>query len=134
VNKVLVIDDDPGIRESLRDVLCGEGYEVVTAENGRVGLERLRTRPCPDAVILDLMMPVLSGWEVLEVVAADPSLMSIPILVVSAMAAPIDAGRARGGVRMSLSKPIDVGALVDGLDDLTRTRTLEGTTMDLGGT
>jgi CheY-like chemotaxis protein len=116
LRNVLVVDDDPGIRESLGEVLRAEGYTVRLAENGAVALEVMRSGVRPDVVVLDLMMPVLSGWEVLEEVESDAALRAMPILVLSAMCAPIaGADRQVGGVRMSLSKPPDIDALLDAL-------------------
>ena len=78
---VLVVDDEPDIRESLRDALGDEGYSVVVAANGREALKILPslTRPC--AVILDLIMPVMSGTELYAAVRATPALADIPILI-----------------------------------------------------
>jgi CheY-like chemotaxis protein len=116
---VLVVDDDPGIRESLTELLRAEGHVVRTAENGAAALEIMRAQPRPDVVVLDLMMPVMSGWEVLAEVECDASLHNVPILVVSAMAAPVAAPHQRGGVRMCLPKPLDVDILLDAISDLT---------------
>src|SRR5580704_15839105 len=115
---VLVVDDDPGIRESLGDLLRAVGYGVRVAENGAAALEVMRTEPRPDVVVLDLMMPVMSGWEVLEEVDADTSLRLMPIVVASAMSAPMASPGRRGGVRMSLPKPLDVDLLLSALVDL----------------
>jgi CheY-like chemotaxis protein len=78
----------------------------------------MRTEPRPDVVVLDLMMPVMSGWEVLEEVDADTSLRLMPIVVASAMAAPTASPGRRGGVRMSLPKPLDVDLLLSALVEL----------------
>src|SRR5262249_4788770 len=59
---VLVVDDDPYIVEALAELLRDEGYVVQTAANGLEALEQLR-RACPDVILLDLMMPVMDGWE-----------------------------------------------------------------------
>jgi CheY-like chemotaxis protein len=115
---VLVVDDDPGIRESLGDLLRAEGYGVCVAENGADALEVMRTEPRPDVVVLDLMMPVMSGWEVLEEVDADTSLRLMPIVVASAMSAPVASPGRRGGVRMSLPKPLDIDLLLSALASL----------------
>jgi CheY-like chemotaxis protein len=115
---VLVVDDDPGIRASLSDLLLAEGYGVSTAENGAAALETLRVNPRPDIMVLDLMMPVMSGWEVLEEVERDESFHVLPILVVSAMMAPIASPERRGGVRMSLPKPLDVETLLQAIGEL----------------
>jgi CheY-like chemotaxis protein len=100
---VLVVDDDPSIRETLTDVLEEEGYHILCAENGKTALELLE-RAEPNLVLLDLMMPVMSGWEVLETVGERDDLSHIPIVVISAMLAP--------GARMCLPKPVDLGHLL----------------------
>lgn len=115
---VLVVDDDPAIRESLQELLGAEGYIVWTADNGAVALKMMRADPRPDVMVLDLMMPVMSGWEVLEEVENDELLRALPILVVSAMGAPV-ASHERGGVRMSLPKPPDLEALLAALASST---------------
>ena len=115
---VLVVDDDPAIRETLGELLRAEGYDVSSAENGAVALRIMRTNPRPDVIVLDLMMPIMSGWELLEEVEADASLSVLPILVVSAMGAPVASQTLSGGVRMCLPKPPDVDALLDALRNL----------------
>jgi CheY-like chemotaxis protein len=115
---VLVVDDDPAIRESLSEVLLAEDYQVRTAGNGAVALALLRAHPLPDLLILDLMMPVLSGWEVLEEMTADASIRDLPVLIVSAMDAPVAAPGERGGVRMNLPKPLDVDVLLEAVHGL----------------
>jgi CheY-like chemotaxis protein len=109
---VCVVDDDPDIREVLEDVLHAEGYGVVTAENGAVALEELRrgTRPC--LILLDLMMPVMDGWQFEEQRAKDASLSRIPVVILSG------AGRARleaatNHAAGALTKPVVLGALLE---------------------
>lgn len=104
---VLVVDDDVEIRETLSALLQNEGYTVVRAENGRQALEQLRAAH-PNCVLLDLMMPVMSGWEVLEEVQESDELSKIPIVVVSAMCAP--------GAKACLQKPVDLEELLDVVD------------------
>ena len=61
---ILVVDDDPDIRDSLREVLEDEGYEVACVGNGREALDHLKTaNPRPCVILLDLMMPVMDGWQ-----------------------------------------------------------------------
>jgi two-component system response regulator CpxR len=115
---VLVVDDDPAIRESLSELLLGEDYQVRTAANGAVALAILHAHPLPDLLILDLMMPVLSGWEVLEEMTTDESIRGLPVLIVSAMDAPVAGPGERGGVRMSLPKPLDVDVLLEAVRGL----------------
>ncbi len=83
---MLVVDDDPDVREAVRDVLLEEGYLVATAGDGDEALHFLRgeTRPPgPGVVLLDLMMPGKSGWRFLEEHARDPGSEEVPVLVVS---------------------------------------------------
>jgi CheY-like chemotaxis protein len=83
---VLVVDDDDDIRETLADLLGDEGYRVITATNGADAFDKLRApqqlRPC--VILLDLMMPVMSGLQFYSLQQQDPALASIPIVVLSA--------------------------------------------------
>jgi two-component system response regulator CpxR len=108
---VLVVDDDQAIRHVIAEVLSDEGYEVVCAENGLQAMSELRKQTPPDLVLLDLMMPVMSGWEVLEELQASDTLSRIPVVVVSAMSAP--------GAIEHLSKPIDLDDLLTTVSRLT---------------
>ena len=100
----LVVDDDAEIRETLSALLQHEGYTVVRAENGVQALEQLR-RVHPRVMLLDLMMPVMSGWEVLEELGDSGEFANVPIIVVSAMCAP--------GARACLRKPVNLDELLD---------------------
>jgi CheY-like chemotaxis protein len=109
---ILIVDDDRDIRESLGEILVHEGYHVVLAENGARALELIRRGPTPALVLLDLMMPVMSGWEFLELAENDLTLAEIPVLVVSAMPAPLAPAAARGGVKACLHKPLKLKQLI----------------------
>jgi CheY-like chemotaxis protein len=105
---ILVVDDDRGAMEALSDILEYEGYHVERAQNGLQALEHLReTRPYPNLIILDLLMPVMDGWEFRTRQKEDPELAKIPVLVVTAIGA--TAGIDAAGV---LRKPIDIDALL----------------------
>ena len=80
---VLVAEDDPEVREIVRDILEGSGYEVVTVTNGAEALEFLHREPLPSLIILDLLMPVMDGWAFLAERNRDPTFRSIPVIVVS---------------------------------------------------
>jgi CheY-like chemotaxis protein len=109
---VLVVDDDEAIRDVVAEVLREEGYDVVCAQNGAQALRTLQGDGQTDLVLLDLMMPVMSGWEVLEEMQSNDRLSRIPVVVVSAMSAP--------GCSEHLAKPIDLDRLLDTVGRLTR--------------
>lgn len=100
---ILVVDDDADIRDAVAELLVAEGYRVRTASNGAEALERLHTA-LPSLVLLDLMMPVMSGWQVLEQLEAEG--VSVPVCVISAVASSYPLKSAH-----VLSKPFD-GALL----------------------
>ena len=93
MTKVLVIDDEPPIRLLCRVNLEAEGMEVIEAGDGPAGLERARAER-PDAILLDVMMPRLDGWDVAERLLSDPVTSGIPIVFLTARAELRD--RARG--------------------------------------
>lgn len=80
--KVLVIDDDPNVCEMINDMLNKKGFDVTVAQSGKHGLEILR-KNVYDAVLLDLIMPEMSGFDVLEEMQGDSSLSEIPVVVIT---------------------------------------------------
>jgi CheY-like chemotaxis protein len=80
---ILVVDDDRDFREALSEVLTDAGYPVQQAENGEVALQRV-AEEAPGIVLLDLKMPVLDGWGVMERMRSDARSSAIPILILSA--------------------------------------------------
>lgn len=108
---MLVVDDDPGIRRMIIAALKRDGaYEFFEAPNGRDGLDLMRGEQ-PDVVVLDLMMPILSGWDVLRERQTDPVLRLIPVIIVSANRDPEIAHVVDKGICAFLPKPFDIGAL-----------------------
>ncbi|MCC6554166.1 MAG: response regulator [Polyangiaceae bacterium] len=81
---IMVVDDDEDVRETIRDALEMNGYSVVTAENGRVALDKLATMERPGLILLDLMMPVMDGLEFLAAGLASRVLEGIPVIVITA--------------------------------------------------
>lgn len=79
-----MVDDDPDIRRVIRHHLSNAGYTVLEAEQGRQAMEHLQ-HTLPDLILLDLMMPVMNGFETLEAIRADDRLNNIPVVVLSAM-------------------------------------------------
>lgn len=106
---VLVVDDDAAVREALSDVLIEEGYRVLCAADGREALDLIESGEAPCLVLLDLTMPRLNGWEVLEQLAADPVLAAIPVVVLTGASASQLAALSAPAV---LRKPVDFDALL----------------------
>jgi CheY-like chemotaxis protein len=108
---LLIVDDDPDIRDALQLYLAGEGYTTEGVANGREALDYLRGGIAPPSLILlDLKMPVMDGWQFLRERAADPAVADIPVVVVTAEKATDPAGL---GVADVLYKPVDVDTLLD---------------------
>lgn len=106
---VLIIEDDVDTREMLEKFLELEGYQVVTAANGRQALDRLAEGASAAVIVLDLMMPVMDGWQFRRKQIEDARLAKIPTIVVSA------AGRERMtyiSADAYLAKPIDMDELL----------------------
>lgn len=108
--RVLIVEDEAGIREALADILHDEGFDVEGAENGAIALARLRSAEPPCVVLLDLMMPVMSGWQVVQAMRDSAALNDIPVVVVTANPAHSPSGPP---VRAVLSKPVDIERLVE---------------------
>ena len=81
---VLLVEDDAAIAEAVRQSLVGEGYDVLHAWNGREAMDALAAQPHPDVILLDLMMPVMTGWQVMEELTQEQGLSEIPVIVTSA--------------------------------------------------
>ncbi len=81
---ILLIDDDPDTREQLAEILTEQGYRVVTARDGLEGFEKLRTDCAPCVILLDLMMPVMDGWQFRARQLSEPDLCKLPVIVLSA--------------------------------------------------
>jgi CheY-like chemotaxis protein len=111
---VLVVEDEPDLLEVTRFALECEGFGVDTATNGEEALERLRTGVRPGVVLLDLMMPVMNGWEFLEAIAKIPSLREIPVVVLTA-----GGSTAIPGAAAVLRKPLDLGLLIETVEHHT---------------
>ncbi|HSL77236.1 MAG TPA: response regulator [Candidatus Limnocylindrales bacterium] len=105
--RVLVIDDDPDIGRLIRTILELEGYEVVLSDDGSRGLA-IAQRQRPDVIVLDLMMPVMDGFEALTHLRKDARTNDIPVLVLTAVALQDSRRRAlEAGATMYLTKPFD---------------------------
>ena len=81
---ILIVEDDFDIRDALMQILEEEGYGVRGAANGQEALELLAREPAPKLILLDLMMPVMNGWQFRAEQLKDPRLAGVPVLVISA--------------------------------------------------
>lgn len=107
---VLVVDDEFGIAELFDAILTDEGHQVLTAINGRHGLELLAQKQ-PDLMFLDYMMPVMDGAAMLRAMTADPALPTIPVVMMSSMPELMVAERCSGYVTF-LRKPFKIGQVI----------------------
>jgi CheY-like chemotaxis protein len=111
-DRVLVVDDDPGIRRLLVTCLRRRGFRMLEARNGREALVEMRSGHA-DLVVMDLMMPEVSGWDVLRERAADLSLLRIPMIIISAnINRKVIADVLSKRVSAVFAKPFDLDALL----------------------
>ena len=107
---VLIVEDDEDLREMMAQLLTLEGFDTATAANGREALDYLHRADKPEVILLDLMMPVMDGWEFRRQQQAEPDLARVPVIVLSALdptrAANVDA-------TAFLKKPLDFDRLLD---------------------
>ena len=114
VPRLLLVEDDADIRDALVDVLQSENWTVEVAPNGRAALDRLGRDPAPDVMLLDLMMPVMDGFELLERLRGARG----PSTVVLSASREVDRVRHHPLVRATLGKPVEVDVLLGLLDEL----------------
>ncbi len=120
VVQVLVVDDDAPIRDFVRATLEGEGYEVVTAENGSVALQILsgETPYQPDVILLDMRMPIVDGWQFAKIYRELPG-KKVPIIVLTAATNPAKFA-AQINADNFLPKPFDLMDLLDMVEQITQ--------------
>jgi CheY-like chemotaxis protein len=113
---VMVIDDDPDIRELLQLVLERAGYHVVTAGDGCEALSSLKHGDPPCLIFLDLMMPGMNGWQFWDALRSDARLEHISVLLLSG-AADVNESARRMGVAGALLKPVELRTLVRSVEE-----------------
>ncbi len=115
-NTILIVEDDQGIREAIQDALEAEGYKVLTAADGKAAMDVLQKVAMPCLILLDLMLPIMNGWEFLEALRADSGnmLAAIPVVVTSAAGSTANSAvqRAQGYIK----KPIDLALLLGAVE------------------
>jgi excisionase family DNA binding protein len=115
---VLVVDDDAHLREFIRVNLEREGYSVREATSAEEGLRALEEQP-PDLILLDVMMPRVDGWEMLQAVQARHGVDAIPVIMYSGKVDEADEA-AKRGARAFIGKPFDPGQLLEATKQLLR--------------
>jgi CheY-like chemotaxis protein len=108
---ILIVDDSDSICSGIASYLEVNGYEALTAYDGEQGV-RIAKRSHPDAILLDIMMPVLDGWEAIRQLKADPETAGIPVLALSALRLSMEQVSA-AGFDGYLSKPVPPHRLID---------------------
>lgn len=116
--KILIIDDEPFVVRILQANLKIEGYEVIVASDGEQGLQAAR-RELPSLIILDVMLPKMSGWEVLTALRADETTRAIPVLILTVLHEMEEAEQQMASLAQKLlTKPFEPMALIAAVHEL----------------
>lgn len=117
---ILLVEDDEDIRRNMKSLLEDEGYRVELAENGQLALDYLNSSPkLPAMIILDLMMPVMDGFQFRQIQQGDARLGHIPVAIMTADGH-IDEKRLRTRANAALRKPADIEDILDVVSRLTK--------------
>jgi CheY-like chemotaxis protein len=117
---VLVVDDDLDMRRSLVDALAQSGYRTTGAANGEEALAALAVPPLPDVILLDLLMPVMNGWQFCQAKMKNATAARIPVIVMSAAVSKDPASPYYIQVDDFLPKPVELDELLAKLVNFTR--------------
>jgi CheY-like chemotaxis protein/CRP-like cAMP-binding protein len=116
MSKILLIEDNTEMRENTAEILNFAQYRVVTAENGRVGVEKAKNET-PDLILCDIMMPDMDGYEVLQKLSSDPQTAGVPFIFLTAKAGKTDLRKGMTlGADDYLTKPFDETELIDAIE------------------
>jgi CheY-like chemotaxis protein len=113
---ILIVDDDPAIRESLTEVLRDEGYDVIEGANGADALALLERGPLPAAIILDLMMPVMDGFAFRGHQVANDRFAKVPVIVFTAGV--LDERARALGASAYFTKPFDLVEMLTAIESV----------------
>ena len=110
--KVLVIENEPNVRKLMTTNLTTSGYQVLVASDGEEGI-KLAQQECPDLILLDVMLPGISGWDVLTTIKTTPQLQKVPVIIMTASVqeSSEDKALAMGAIGY-LAKPFDIDRLL----------------------
>jgi DNA-binding response OmpR family regulator len=107
---VLIVEDDEDLRDMMAQFLLVEGFRPETVSNGQEALDYLRKGPTPSVILLDMMMPIMDGWEFRREQQRDPRVANVPVIVLSAL----DRSRVGDiGEAAFMKKPLDFDRLLD---------------------
>jgi CheY-like chemotaxis protein len=109
--RVLVVEDEPYLCDLIADVLEAEGHVPSKAANGLDALTRI-TEEKPQLILLDLMMPVMDGWEFMAVLRSNPAWQDIPVVIITAVY-DVERTQKESGARAVITKPFDIDQLID---------------------
>ena len=115
--RILIVEDDPDVAQSVAEVLKASGYSTAVAANGREALDQLQASVLPDLILLDLMMPVMDGWQFREEQRKSVALDAVPVVIVTAD------GNARGKAAAihaagHVGKPATIDDLLDAVEQV----------------
>jgi DNA-binding response OmpR family regulator len=125
MKRILLIEDNHSLREEIINVLELEGFDVVFAENGRIGLERLK-EGLPDVVLCDLMMPDMDGYETIQAIRSNPATQTLPVILLTAR--DDEQCKTRGaelGADDYVTKPFKIPDLLRALEAISKKRRRE---------
>lgn len=123
--RVLVAEDDDNVRHLLRLILELEGYDVTTVADGGAAVRQVED-DVPDLLVLDLMMPVMNGFDVVRAIRSNPDLRDLPIVMLSARSSSLEYERATAvGVDAYVGKPLEPSELTDLIDELLGARVMD---------
>ncbi len=119
-NKILVVEDEPDLREGIRAILENNDYEVIVAVNGQEGLDKAR-KEYPDLIILDLMMPKIDGYKVCRLLKFDSQYKQIPIIIFTVRAEKEDEKLAyNSGADAYITKTLESKELLNKIEELLK--------------
>ncbi len=116
--KILIVDDEPDLVQTLRDRLEMNGYNIITAGNGREGLEKVLQEK-PNIVLLDVIMPIMDGLETLEALRKHPETKNVAVIMLTARSQRQDIVRAKVcGITDYVVKPFDLTELIEKIENI----------------
>ena len=120
--KILIVDDEPNIVRTLKDRLEMNEYDVITGSNGQEGLERA-IKDQPDIILLDVIMPLMDGLEMLEALRRRPECSDMAVIMLTARSQTQDIARAKScGIEDYIVKPFDLSELLEKIENLAEHR------------